>query len=87
MPKLQNLKSLEEDPATVKAACFYVGWHLLTPHNWAYVDIWTRERGEVSLDALIKAVEAKKLMLTARSKEANMSLNVATKKYGKKKTT
>jgi len=87
MGKLQNLKSLDEDRATVKAACFYVGWHLLSSNSWAYVNIWTRERGEVSLDALVKAVKAKKLMLTASSKEANMSLNVATKKYGKKKTT
>ena len=63
MPKLQTLKNLNEDPATVKAACFYVGWQLLTPHSWAYVDIFTRERGEVKLDKLIEAVEAKKSLL------------------------
>ena len=63
MLKLQTLKTLDEDPATVKADCFYVGWQLLSPHSWAYVGIFTGERGEVSLDKLIKAVEAKKLIL------------------------
>ena len=74
MPKLQTLKNLNEDPATVKAACFYVGWQLLTPHLWAYVDIFTRERGEVSLDQLIEAVEAKKLILTKHPKETTLRL-------------
>ena len=63
MPKLQTLKSIDEDPATVKAACFYVGWHLLSADSWAYRDIFSGKRGEVSLDALIKAVAAKKLLL------------------------
>ena len=63
MPKLQTLKSIQEDPATVKAACFYVGWHLLSANSWAYANIWTGERDTVSLDALIKAVAAKKLLL------------------------
>ena len=74
MPKLQTLKNLYEDPAAVKAACFYVGWQLLTPRTWAYVDIFTRERGEVSLAHLIEAVEAKKLMLTKHLKETTLRL-------------
>jgi hypothetical protein len=65
MLKLQTLKSLNDDRATVKDACFDVGWHLLSADSWAYVDIWTGKRGEVSLDALIKAVEAKKLRLNS----------------------
>ncbi len=64
MPKLQNLKSLDDDRDLVKSACFYVGWQLLTPHAWTYRGIFTGERGEVTLDALIAAVEAKKLRLT-----------------------
>ena len=63
MAKLQNLNSIQEDPATVKAACFYVGWHLLSADSWAYVDVFTGERDVVDLDALIKAVVAKKLLL------------------------
>jgi hypothetical protein len=63
MGKLQNLKSLDDDRDTVKAACFYVGWRLLTSHSWAYRDMFTGKHGEVSLDALIKAVEAKRLRL------------------------
>jgi len=86
MAKLQTLKSIQEDPATVKAACFYVGWHLLSADSWTYRDIFTGKRDVVDLNALIKAVAAKKLILTSSSKELNISLNVATKTYGKKKT-
>ena len=68
MPKLQTLKSIQEDPATVKAACFYVGWHLLSADSWAYVDVFTGKRDTVSIDALIKAVTAKKLLLKHREK-------------------
>jgi hypothetical protein len=63
MGKLQNIKTLEEDPATVKAACFYVGWKLLSADSWAYVDVFTGKMDIVSLDKLIKAVAAKKLRL------------------------
>jgi hypothetical protein len=63
MAKLQSLKSIDEDPATVKAACFYVGWHLLSADSWAYHGIFTGKRGVVDLDKLIKAVAAKKLLL------------------------
>lgn len=63
MGKLQALKTLEEDRDTIKAACHYVGWQLLSPHSWAYRNMWTNEHDEVSLDKLIKAVEAKKMML------------------------
>ena len=69
MPKLQTLKTLDEDPATVKAACFYCGWQLLTLDNWTYRSVWTGERGEVSLDKLIEAVEAKKLLLSPKHRE------------------
>ena len=69
MPKLQTLKTLDEDPATVKAACFDVGWQLLSPDNWAYRSVWTGERGEVSLDKLIEAVAAKKLLLNPKHRE------------------
>jgi hypothetical protein len=63
MPKLQNIKTLEEDPATVKAACFYVGWKLISADSWAYVSVFTGKMDIVSLDKLIKAVAAKKLRL------------------------
>ena len=63
MAKLQTLKSIQEDPATVKAACFYVGWHLLSADSWAYRDIFTGKRDVVDLNALIEAVAAKKLLL------------------------
>jgi hypothetical protein len=63
MAKLQSLKTIDEDPATVKAACFYVGWHLLSADSWAYHDIFTGKRGEVDLSKLIEAVAAKKLLL------------------------
>ena len=69
MPKLQDLKSIQEDPTTVKSAMFFVGWYLLTPHSWAYVDVFTGERDVVTLDALIKAVEAKKMRLASISKK------------------
>jgi hypothetical protein len=69
MPKLQTLKSLDEDPATVKAACHYVGWQLLSQHSWAYASVWTGEHDVVSLDKLIEAVEAKKLMLNPKHRE------------------
>ncbi len=66
MAKLQTLKSIQEDPATVKAAMFYVGWHLLSADSWAYRDIFTGKRDVVDLDALIKAVAAKKLLLNPK---------------------
>ena len=74
MPKLQTLKSIQEDPATVKAACFYVGWHLLSADSWAYVDVFTGKRDTVSIDALIKAVTAKKLLLK-HSEKAIFTIN------------
>jgi hypothetical protein len=86
MGKLQTLKTIEEDPATVKAACFYVGWKLISADSWAYVSVFTGEHDVVSLEALIKAVAAKKSRLTIAKEEANMSFNVAKKVYGKKKT-
>ena len=72
MAKLQNLNSIQEDPATVKAACFYVGWHLLSANSWAYANIWTGERDTVSLDALIKAVVTKKLLLKPKKKSQSI---------------
>ena len=70
MPKLQNLKFIEDDPATVRAACFYVGWHLLSADSWAYVDVFTGKRGVVDLNALIEAVAAKKLLLNPEKPES-----------------
>lgn len=72
MAKLQTLKSIQEDPATVKAAMFYVGWHLLSADSWAYVNIWTCERDTVSLNALIKAVATKKLLLKPKKKSQSI---------------
>ena len=72
MPKLQTLKSIQEDPATVKAACFYVGWHLLSADSWAYVDVFTGKRDTVSIDALIKAVVTKKLLLKPKKKSQSI---------------
>jgi len=70
MPKLQTLKSIEEDPATVKAACFYVGWHLLSTDSWAYYDIFTGKRDVVDLSKLIEAVAAKNCCLILISQKA-----------------
>jgi hypothetical protein len=61
MIDLTTLKSLDENRAAVKDACFEVGWHLLSPHNWTYINIFTGKRSEVTLESLIKAVEAKKV--------------------------
>lgn len=39
--------------------CFTVGWHLLNPDTWEYINIWTRERGVVTVDSLNAAIAAK----------------------------
>lgn len=72
MDKLADLKNLDDDRALVKAACFYVGWMLLSSTSWQYKAIFTQECGEVTLNALIAAVTAKNKTLTVSSKEVTI---------------
>lgn len=51
------LKSLDEDKALTRAKCFEVGWLLLSPDNWTYINIWTRQRGVVTVEALNEAIK------------------------------
>ena len=57
--KLEALTSPDDDPALVRNACHYVGWLLRSPDSWEYINIWTRENGEVELSKLIEAVKRK----------------------------
>ena len=57
--QLEALNPPNDDPALVRGACFYVGWLLRSPDSWEYINIWTRESGEVELSKLIEAVKRK----------------------------
>ena len=57
--QLEALTSPNDDPALVREKCFDVGWHLRSPDSWEYINIWTRESGEVELSKLIEAVKRK----------------------------
>lgn len=58
--ELEALTNPDDSPKLVRDTCFEVGWLLLSPDSWEYINIWTKKRGTVAIPELIKAVHARR---------------------------
>ena len=64
--ELEALTHPSDNPELVRDTCFEVGWLLLSPNSWEYINIWTGKRGTVAITELVKAVQAKRDRLSSK---------------------
>lgn len=60
MQQLETLTHPDDNPKLVRDTCFEVGWQVLSPDSWEYINIWNAKRGTVTISGLIKAVQDKR---------------------------
>lgn len=64
--QLESLTHPDDNPKLVRDTCSEVGWLLLSPDSWEYINIWTGKRGTVAITELVKAVQAKRDRLSSK---------------------
>ena len=56
---LSTIKDPSESPELIRDACLFVGWRLVSPTSWNYIDFRCGTKGVVTIDSLRSAVIAK----------------------------